>query len=141
MHIRILNDKHTQLVDIKTALAEMDHAMMDGKEDVAEMCASGSSAYILYEDGRKVVLRPATQEEIEERQSKEWGYTSSNFSLWHRFDGDLKALCNRRIRPSVATGFKMNKSTAVDLLGHDDLCTFEEAKTFDVTLCFQCLKK
>lgn len=64
MHIRILNSKYTRLIDSKDAMAEINHAMMEGKDDVAEMNHSRASATIRYNDGRSVVLRPATPEEI-----------------------------------------------------------------------------
>lgn len=146
MHIRILNDKHTRLIDIKDALTEINHAMMDGKDDVEEMSASGSSASILYTDGRRVILRPATAEEIEKRDGKEWSYTHSNFGLWHRFNNDLSAFCNKRIRSKDAGHISVKdansgKWISADLIGHDSLKTLPEAEKFSITLCPKCFSK
>lgn len=71
MHIRILNQADTQIIESKVAMDEINHAMMGGKRDVQEMSHSRQSASILYTDGRHVVLRPATDEEIEQAQHSE----------------------------------------------------------------------
>lgn len=144
-HIRILNAKYTRLIDIKEALEEINYAMMEGADEVAEMSASGSSAKICYEDGRVVILRPATSEEIEERAGKEWCHAASNITLWHRFGPDLKALCNRRIRPSKSGHVSVKdpetgKWYPKDKVGHDDLSIPADIPS-GVTMCSKCQEK
>jgi hypothetical protein len=54
------------LLPSKEALAEADHVMTDkaAKRTTREMCWAGSSGHIVYRDGRKVSIRPATAEDI-----------------------------------------------------------------------------
>lgn len=63
-HVRTANGT-AALVNSRDALAEINHAMMDGKRDVREMSAARSSAHIVYRDERGTVdLRPATAEDL-----------------------------------------------------------------------------
>lgn len=146
MHIRTIYvgvNAHTRLIETKEALTEINHAMMDGADEVAEMSASKSTAHIVYKDGRAVDFRPATPEEIAEHGSKEWDHTHSNFNLWHRFDGSLKALCNKRITANVASRLPAmvnGKWVPKDLFGHNRLSTREDAERYG-RLCPKCLAK
>ncbi|MFE0063078.1 hypothetical protein [Streptomyces sp. NPDC059003] len=59
LHMRTVNDGTTEVIPTRDALAEINHAMMDGKGGVREMSASRSSARIVYKDNRGTVeLRP-----------------------------------------------------------------------------------
>ncbi|MFF9901317.1 hypothetical protein [Streptomyces longispororuber] len=60
-HVRVVNGGAPELVSSREALAEINHAMMDGKRDVREMSAARSSARIAYKDPARgtVDLRPA----------------------------------------------------------------------------------
>lgn len=82
-------------VSIREAMDEVNHAMMAGKRDVREMSSGRTQHSIDYKNGRSVrlVLVDAPADD-----AKEWAGTASAFHRLHRFDSELKALCNRRIR-------------------------------------------
>ncbi|MER6616357.1 hypothetical protein [Streptomyces xantholiticus] len=57
-HVRIVNGGTPEVIPTRAALAEINHAMMDGKRDVREMSEGRGNARIVYRDGRTVELRP-----------------------------------------------------------------------------------
>ncbi|MFF1600738.1 hypothetical protein ACFVYV_25070 [Streptomyces mirabilis] len=65
MHVRTVNGGTPEIIPTRTALDEINAAMMQpGKRAVREMSAKGSHARIAYKDVRgEVTLRPATAEE------------------------------------------------------------------------------
>lgn len=64
-HIRTENG-HATLITTRAALDEINAGMLDKavKRTIRQMSAARSSANIEYRDGRKVIIRPATPEEI-----------------------------------------------------------------------------
>ncbi|QFG13316.1 hypothetical protein SEA_GILGAMESH_124 [Streptomyces phage Gilgamesh] len=65
-HVRIVNGGAPALIPTRDALAEMNHAMMDGKKDVREMSEARGHARIVYKDRERgtVTLRPATPDDL-----------------------------------------------------------------------------
>ncbi|MFE6639529.1 hypothetical protein ACFVFT_38555 [Streptomyces tendae] len=65
-HVRTVNGGAAVLVPTRDALAEMNHAMMDGKKDVREMSEARGHARIVYKDRERgtVTLRPATPDDV-----------------------------------------------------------------------------
>ncbi|MFE1206386.1 hypothetical protein ACFW5V_32385 [Streptomyces sp. NPDC058762] len=65
-HVRTVNGGAPVLVPTRDALAEMNHAMMDGKKDVREMSEVRGHARIVYKDRERgtVTLRPATADDV-----------------------------------------------------------------------------
>lgn len=126
-------------VSIREAMAEVNHAMMDGQRDVREMSSGRDRHSIDYKDGRSVilVLVDAPTEPVED--VKEWSGTHSNHNLVHRFDAELRALCNRRIR-SARSGYR-----AGVLVGHEHLRSRREIEASEYahfyTFCPRCEAK
>lgn len=83
-----------EIVSVKEAMIEVNHAMMDGKRYVREMSSGRGHHSIDYTDGRTVVLV-----EMEEAapETEDWASTRTG-NVEHRFDADGRALCNRRLR-------------------------------------------
>jgi hypothetical protein len=83
-----------EIVSVKDAMDEVNHAMMDGKRYVREMSSGEGHHSIDYTDGRTVVLI-----EMEESApgTEDWASTRTG-NIEHRFDSDGRALCNRRLR-------------------------------------------
>ncbi|MEU2969010.1 hypothetical protein ABZ687_29035 [Streptomyces ardesiacus] len=65
-HVRTVNGGTPVLIPTRDALAEINHAMMDGKNDVREMSAARGHARIVYKDRERgtVTLRPATADDV-----------------------------------------------------------------------------
>lgn len=65
-HTRTVNGGTPELITTRAALDEINAGVMDRavKRTIRSMSAARSSANIEYRDGRKVVIRPATAEEI-----------------------------------------------------------------------------
>lgn len=72
---------------------------------------------------------------IFDRTEKEWGHTSTNSSLWHRFDQGLKASCNRHIRPEQSACIFVGDPQA----GVGYLCTLSDVP-YGVGLCLKCIE-
>lgn len=83
-----------EIVSVKEAMAEVNHAMMDGRRHVREMSSGKGQHHIDYTDGRTVVLI-----EMEEAapETEDWASTRTG-DVQHRFGTDGRALCNRRYR-------------------------------------------
>jgi hypothetical protein len=125
-------------VSTREGLAEINHAMMDGKREVETMSSISRTDYAIeYKDGRKVRLVRVDAPAAED--PKEWTGTASNFSHLHRFDAELKALCNRRIRSRGAA------RRAGVLIGHDELRSRSEVESSEYahlyTFCPRCEAK
>ncbi|QDN64367.1 hypothetical protein [Streptomyces sp. S1D4-14] len=133
-------DGVTTHVSIREAMAEVNHAMMDGKRDVREMSSGRDRHWIDYKDGRSVRLTlvdaPA---ETAAEDVKEWSGTASNGTHVHRFDAELKALCNRRIRSRGAG------RVSGALVGHGNLRSRREIESSEYaylyTFCSKCEDK
>lgn len=87
-------------VSVKDAMAEVNHAMMEGKNKVRRMSSGRGQHRIEYKNGRSVCLveLEATEEQAA-TEPREWSGTRSNFSHLHRFNDSNRARCNSRIRP------------------------------------------
>ncbi len=60
-HYRRTENGQTTVVTVRDAMAEISHAQMDGKRQVAEMSSGRTRHEITYTDGRHVVLVPADE--------------------------------------------------------------------------------
>ncbi|MFI2212989.1 hypothetical protein [Streptomyces sp. NPDC020141] len=87
----------TAQISLKEGLAEVNHAMMDGRRQVRTMSSGRTRHAIEYKDGRKVTLAlvdtPVTEPE-------EWGSAATSLIL-HKFRGEgstVRAACNSSIR-------------------------------------------
>jgi hypothetical protein len=103
---RTENGTTTTHVSIREGLAEINHAMMAGKQDVREMSSINRTDYeIEYKDGRKVRLvrvDAPTEPSAETDERPDAWTVASHRTLLHRFtqaDKDGRALCNKSFRP------------------------------------------
>lgn len=83
-----------EIVSVKEAMTEVNHAMMDGKRYVREMSSGKGQHSIDYTDGRTVVL---IEMEESASETEDWASTRTG-NVEHRFDDEGRALCNRRLR-------------------------------------------
>lgn len=114
-------------VSIREAMAEVNHAMMDGKRDVHEMSSGRDRHSIDYKDGRSVRLvlvdAPAETGGLPDAWT-----VASHRMLLHRFtaaDESGRAVCNRRFRPwRYGNGYAFR--TKAEQMAHEyaDLYTF-----------------
>lgn len=102
----------TSTIPAREALAEINHAMMEGKRDVREMEHGGNHTRIAYKDGSTVTFNRIdvaddhfdTKPEPVEGEVADWGGTFSNWEMMHRmFLGEtrygikLRARCSKGI--------------------------------------------
>ena len=88
-----------EIVSVKDAMDEVNHAMMDGKRYVREMSSGNGHHSIDYTDGRTVVLVKMDESTPEAT----WSKAGLANALLHRFTGeadpkDRRALCNKSFR-------------------------------------------
>lgn len=114
-------DGNLTIVTVGEAMAEVNHAMMDGKRHVREMSSGRGQHRIQYTDGRQVRMIAVDASQVDE--VRDWAGTYSRRNRLHRFGADGKARCNAGIR-HVVTGVVFRSRSEVESSEYADLYTF-----------------
>lgn len=120
-----------EIVSVKDAMTEVNHAMMDGKRYVREMSSGKGHHSIEYTDGRTVVLIEMEEAApVDEQPEITWSTASRSHTLLHRFTGendpkDRRALCNKRLRAwRYGNGYSFQTRTERDASEYGYLYTY-----------------